>query len=311
MDATDEEGVVTERGIERSREERHYVPVILKRTDESQRHPDDVLASAITDGLEQLERPTLSLYLSAVAAGLILGFTAMAVAVVTAITADQSGTLLQRLATAFVYPLGFVLCIMSGTELFTEHTATAVYPVLDRRASVLQMLRLWLLVGLGNLTGATASAGLLVFAEAVVGARAGYLDVGRHLVEYPDLPLFASSLLAGWLMALGAWLIHATSPGISQIVSIYIVTFLIGLGGLHHSIAGAVEMLTALFLSDHLTVGQSLHFIGMALFGNLVGGSLFVAVLNYGHIRRTRRAEKRQGSTRAQSGGPSPRGSKG
>lgn len=299
MDVTDEEGMVTERGLERSREERHYVPVILKRTDESQRHPDDVLASAIADGLEQLERPSLSLYLSAVAAGLILGFTAMAVAVVTVVTLDQSGTLLQRLATAFVYPLGFVLCIMSGTELFTEHTATAVYPVLDRQASVGQMLRLWLLVGLGNLTGAAVSAGLLVFAEGVVGARAGYLDVGRHLVEYPDLPLFASSLLAGWLMALGAWLIHATSPGISQIVSIYIVTFLIGLGGLHHSIAGAVEMLTALFLSDHLTVGQSLHFIGMALFGNLVGGSLFVAVLNYGHIRRTRRAEKRQGSTAA------------
>jgi len=294
-----DEGVVTERALERSREERHYVPVILKRTDESIRHPDDILASAIEDGLEQLERPTLSLCLSAVAAGLILGFTAMAVAVVTAITADHSGTLLQRLATAFVYPLGFVLCIMSGTELFTEHTATAVYPVLDRRASVPQMLRLWLLVGLGNLTGAAVSAGLLVFAETVVGAREGYLDVGHHLVAHTDLPLFASSLLAGWLMALGAWLIHATSPGISQIVSIYIVTFLIGLGGLHHSIAGAVEMLTALFLSDHLTVGRSLHFIGMALFGNLVGGSLFVAVLNYGHIRRTQKAEERQGATRA------------
>jgi formate/nitrite transporter FocA (FNT family) len=289
--ATDEGGVVTERALERSREERHYVPVILKRTDESQRHPDDILASAIADGLEQLKRPGFSLYLSAVAAGLILSFTAMAVAVVAAVTVGESGTLVQRLATAFVYPLGFVLCIMSGTELFTEHTATAVYPVLDRQASIPQMLRLWLLVGLGNLTGATAGAGLLVFAESVVGARAGYLDIGHHLVEYGGLPLFASSLLAGWLMALGVWLIHATSPGISQIVSIYIVTFLIGLGGLHHSIAGAVEMLTALFLSDHLTVAGSLGFIAMALFGNLVGGSLFVAVLNYGHIRRTQKAE--------------------
>jgi len=288
----DEEGVVTERGIERTREERHYVPVILKRTDESRRHPDDVLASAIADGLEQLERPALSLYLSAVAAGLILGFTAMAVAVMTVVTADMAGTMLQRLATALVYPLGFVLCIMSSTELFTEHTATAVYPVLDRQATVGQMLRLWVLVIAGNLTGAVASAGLLVFTEPVIGARAGYLEVGRHLLEFADLPLFASSLLAGWLMALGAWLIHATPPSVSQIVSIYIVTFLIGLGDLHHSIAGSVEMLTALFLSDHLSLGQSLHFIGMALFGNLVGGSFFVAVLNYGHIRRTREADE-------------------
>jgi len=287
-----DDGVVTERGLERSREEAKFVPVILKRSDQSRRHPDDILASAIEEGLEQLERPTLSLYLSAVAAGLILGFTAMAVAVMAVVTDGDSAALVQRLAVAFVYPLGFVLCIMSGTELFTEHTATAVYPVMDRKASVLQMLRLWLLVLAGNLTGALASAGLLVSAETVVEARDGYLSIGHHLVEYGAPSLFASSLLAGWLMALGAWLIHASAPGVGQIVSIYIVTFLIGLGGLHHSIAGAVEMLTALLLSDHLTVAQSLRFIGLAAVGNLVGGSLFVAVLNYGHIRHTQEADE-------------------
>lgn len=290
--ATADEGVVTERGLERTREEQRFVPVIVKRSDQAKRHPDDILSSAIEDGLEQLERPAPSLVLSAVAAGLILAFTALAVAMMTVVTEAYTGTMLQRLAAAFVYPLGFVLCIMSGTELFTEHTATAVYPVLDRQARIRQMLRLWVLVGAGNLLGALAGSGLLVFAEDVVGARAGYLEIGRHLVEFDNLPLFASSMLAGWLMALGAWLIHATPPGISQIVSIYIVTFLIGLGGLHHSIAGSVEMLTAYFLSDQLTLGQSLRFIGMALVGNLAGGSFFVAVLNYGHIRRTQKAEE-------------------
>jgi formate/nitrite transporter FocA (FNT family) len=97
-----------------------------------------------------------------------------------------------------------------------------------------------------------------------------------------------SAILAGWLMALGAWLILATPPTVSQIVSIYIVTFLIGVGGLHHSIAGSVEMFTALLMSDEFTLGQSGRFIGLALFGNLIGGSLFVAVLNYAHIRETR-----------------------
>jgi len=97
-----------------------------------------------------------------------------------------------------------------------------------------------------------------------------------------------SAVLAGWLMALGAWLILATPPTVSQIVSIYIVTFLIGVGGLHHSIAGSVEMFTALLMSGEFTIAQSARFIGLALFGNLIGGSLFVAVLNYAHIRETR-----------------------
>ena len=74
---------VKDRPIERLEEDQAFVPVIVKRTDEARRHPDDVLVTAIAEGLEQLCRPALSLGLSSIAAGLILGFTAMAVAVAT------------------------------------------------------------------------------------------------------------------------------------------------------------------------------------------------------------------------------------
>ncbi|WP_339138776.1 MAG: hypothetical protein WGN25_08800 [Candidatus Electrothrix sp. GW3-4] len=70
-------------------------------------------------------------------------------------------------------------------------------------------------------------------------------------------------------------------------ICIYLVTFLIGLGGLHHSIARSVEMFTALFISDHFTLLPGLRFLGLAMLGNLIGGSVFVAILNYGHIRTT------------------------
>jgi formate/nitrite transporter FocA (FNT family) len=124
--------------------------VIVKRTDEARRHPDDTLETAIEDGLEQLRRPSVSLALSSIAAGLILGFTAMAVAVTAAVVEGLQSPLLVRLATAVVW---FVICILSGTQLFTEHTAAAVYPVLDRRASVPSLLLLWGIVVAGNLMG--------------------------------------------------------------------------------------------------------------------------------------------------------------
>jgi formate/nitrite transporter FocA (FNT family) len=288
-DAREEEDPkpVTERELERAREDEDFVPVIVKRTDEARRHPDDVLQKAIEAGLEQLNRPPGSLFLSAMGAGLILGFTAMSVAVMSTVAGELGWTALERVATALVYPLGFVVCLMSGVELFTEHTATAVYPVLDRRAGPRRLLRLWLLVGIGNLIGTLASAALLTAADDVIVAHDGYVEVGRHLTEVAAWPLLASAVLAGWLMALGAWLILATAPTVSQLVSIYIVTFLIGLGGLHHSIAGAAEMFTAYMISDEFTAGQSARFIGLALAGNLVGGSLFVAGLNYAHIRKS------------------------
>lgn len=279
-----------DRKVQRIEEDLQFTPVIVKRIDQHSRHPDDVLVSAISEGLEQLCRPGLSLWLSSIAAGLILGFTAMAVGVATVAVAPlQDWPLLARALVAVGYPLGFIVCLMSGAELFTEHTATAVYPVLDRRASVARLIRLWLIVIVGNLVGAVLSAGLLTLAEPVIGARAGYIEIGKHLVEPGAFSLIVSAILAGWLMALGGWLMLATPVDFSQIVSIFIVTFLIGLGGLHHSIAGAVEMFAALFASDLFTPVQAARFIGLALFGNLIGGSLFVAVLNYAHIRETQR----------------------
>ena len=280
----------TDREVERSREDRDFVPVIVKRTDEARRHPDDILQTAIEEGYEQLQRRPLSLFLSAIGAGLILGFVAMSVGVVSTAMSGVDSVILQRIAVALVYPLGFVVCIMSGTELFTEHTATAVYPVLDQRSGFWRLLRLWLIVGAGNLLGTLVSAGLLTVADQVVGARAGYIQIGHHLTDVDWLPLTASAILAGWLMALGAWLILATPPRTSQMVSIYIVTFMIGLGGLHHSIAGSAEMLTAYLISDEFTAWQAARFIAMALAGNLIGGSFFVAGLNYGHIRQSQPA---------------------
>ncbi len=277
----------TERELEREQEDTRFVPVIIKRNDEARRHPDDILQAAIEDGEEQLHRAPFSLFLSAVGAGLILGFTAMSVGLMSSLVADLDSRLIETVAIALVYPLGFVVCLMSGTELFTEHTATAVYPVLDKQSGVWRLLRLWVLVGAGNLLGTFLSAGLLTAAEDVIQARDGYIRVAHHLVGAEALPLVASAVLAGWMMALAAWLILATPPTISQLASVYIATFIIGFGGLHHSIAGSAEMFTALLIGDEFTLGQAIRFIALAMAGNLVGGSLFVAGLNYAHIRKS------------------------
>ncbi|MEA2116143.1 MAG: formate/nitrite transporter family protein [Thermodesulfobacteriota bacterium] len=278
---------VTERSIERQEEEEEYQSVIVKRTDEIQRHPDDMISFAVTEGLEQHNRPPLSLLMSSIAAGLVICFTAMAVAIVTKESSSSSSDLVRRLAPALVYPLGFIACIISGTQLFTEHTASAVYPVLDKKATFSNLIRLWILVIFGNLIGVTLSASLLVAVDDIVQAHEGYIKIAEHLVDVDFIPLFISALLAGWLMALGSWLLLATHNVSGKVVLIYLVTFLIGLGGLHHSIAGSAEMLIALFISDSYTFNQAIRFIFIALAGNLVGGSIFVAALNYIHIRRT------------------------
>lgn len=276
----------TSRAIERGVEDREYVPVIVKRTDTSFRHPDDTLERAIQEGIEQHERSKLSLFLSAIAAGLILGFAAMCVALVSQLAPQSQNLMVNRVLMALVYPLGFIVCIMSGTQLFTEQTAKALYPVLDQKAELSSLFRLWGIVLAGNFVGTLSSSTLIYFSESVILAKSGFIFLSNHLTHYSFFEVFISAILAGWLMAQGGWLVLSASPGSSQIICIFIVTFIIGLGGLHHSIAGSAEIFTGLFHSPGANILGSLKFLSSAVMGNLVGGSFFVGILNYGHIKK-------------------------
>jgi hypothetical protein len=72
-------------------EDEKIIPVIFKRSNTTRRHPDHALSNGIEEGLEQLNRQIASLLLSAVAAGLIVGFSsAMAVAVLLSATEHKS-----------------------------------------------------------------------------------------------------------------------------------------------------------------------------------------------------------------------------
>lgn len=277
----------TDRSLERKSEDQSYIPVIVKRNDQAIRHPDDTLKFAIEEGLEQHTRPRLSLLLSAISAGLILGFAAMCVALMSQLFPSSEGVLVNRLACALVYPLGFIVCVMSGTVLFTEQTATALYSVLDRKSTLMSLLALWAIVLVGNFIGTFFSSFLLYFAEPVINANVGFTHILDHLISYSFSEVFFSAILAGWLMAQGGWLIVATPPASAQMLSIYIVTFIIGFGGLHHSIVGSAEIFSGLLHADNPEYLKSFSFLVSAVLGNLVGGTIFVAALNYAHIKKT------------------------
>ncbi len=282
-----EDDSLTNRALERKQENKDYTPVILKRTDEAFRHPDDILEKAIEAGLEQHDRPLFSLFLSAISAGLILGFAGMCVALISQLFPAAENFMLNRLAVAFVYPLGFIICLMSGTQLFTEHTAMAVYPVLDKKAKLKSLFTLWTVVLIGNLVGTLLSSILLFFADPVISAQQGIVDIAHHLTQFSFKEIFISAVLAGWLMAQGGWLVLATPPTSSQILCIFIVTFIIGFGGLHHSIAGSAEIFSGLLHSSRPLYKESAISLASSILGNLLGGSFFVGFLNYAHIKKT------------------------
>ncbi|MFK7872899.1 MAG: formate/nitrite transporter family protein [Oligoflexales bacterium] len=281
-----QEEAQTHRTKEREKEDEKYIPVIIKRIDEIVKHPDDTLSYAIKEGFEQFKRPAISLFLSSIVGGLIIGFVAMLAAFATSLVENPT-TSFGRLIIALFYPLGFIVCVMSGAKLYTEQTATAIYPVMDKQASVVKLLKLWGYVLCGNLIGTFISAVLLTSADEAIQLKESYDVLAHHLVALSPQTVFISAILAGWLMAQGSWLILSTSTASGQILCVYIVTFIIGVGGLTHSIAGSAELFLALLGTPSITIAQAAQTLLVAIIGNSIGGSFFVGVLNYAHIRIT------------------------
>jgi formate/nitrite transporter FocA (FNT family) len=163
---------------------------------------------------------------------------------------------------------------------------SAVLPVLARKSGILQLLRLWGLALVANLVGGAAIAaviGLLGPAMHVVEPKA-LAEIAQQLIVQPGRIMLVSAVLAGWLMGLMTWLVSASRDSTAQILTVWMTAFVIGLIGLHHSIAGTIEVLMAVFAS-RATFADYAHFIVWAVVGNAIGGSCFVALLKFGHVR--------------------------
>jgi formate/nitrite transporter FocA (FNT family) len=192
--------------------------------------------------------------------------------------------------TALAYTVGFVLVIVGRSALFTEQTTSAVLPVLSRRVPAWGLLRLWALVLVGNLLGGAIVAAFLPH----LGQRLGIVDaaalvtIADKLIRHPSSIVFLSAVAAGWLMGLLAWLVVASRETVSQLLIIVLVTFVIGIANLHHSIAGAVEVLMAVFANVGPAPSDYWRVVGWSVVGNAVGGAVFVALLKFGHVRASR-----------------------
>jgi formate/nitrite transporter FocA (FNT family) len=251
---------------------------------------EDILRVQLKQGLSELNRPSSGLFISALSAGLDVGFGPFLMAVVlTTAGFSFSSPVAGELLMANAYALGFVFVVMGRSELFTEHTTLAVLPVLDGQASLVQLGRLWGLVYVGNVIGSAVFAGIIVLiAPALdIAEPRAFVQIAEGFTEYRWPVIVAAGILAGWLMGLLSWLVAAAQESVSRLLFVWLIATAIGFAHLPHSIAGTVEVLAGVLVSPELTYVDFLQFLGAATVGNAVGGSVFVSLLKYGHVVRS------------------------
>lgn len=244
----------------------------------------EILKQEIITGLSELRRSNKGLFLSSLSAGLNTGFSVLLMAVVYTHFLAELGPAITRFAVANAYSVGFILVILGRSELFTEHTSLAVLPVLDGRAEVRDLGRLWSIVFAGNILGSAAFALLLTHLGPAIDAAepAAFSKIALHMVEQEGWAIFLSAVLAGWLMGEAGWLVAAARDTVGQILCVWGVTTTIGLAGLHHVVVGTGEVIVG-FSTGATDWPDLLRFLLLVGSGNAFGGVVFVAMIKYGH----------------------------
>jgi formate/nitrite transporter FocA (FNT family) len=231
------------------------------------------------EGQDELRRTNSMLIWSGLAAGLSMGFSLVSEGL---IQAHLPNAVWRPLLVNFGYSIGFLIVVLGRQQLFTENTLTVILPLLTRRdrATFLGVARIWTIVLATNLIGAGIFAGILsragLFPPEV---QLAFGEIARQSIGADFGAVFVRGVFAGWLIALMVWLLPAADAQKATII--VLVTYVVGLGGFSHIVAGSAEALY-LVLTGGATFGQFLlGFAVPTLLGNVFGGVMLVAALNH------------------------------
>ena len=246
----------------------------------------NILEREMESALKEMDRPSVGTFISGFSAGLNLSFGALFMAMTLTFAGGFGSELTKQVALAGVSSIAFLFVVIGQTELFTAHSTMAVLPVLDGRASVRDLGRIWAVTYVSNLLGCGAFVALIVAIGEPMGIAepSAFGSLAGALVGLPWWIITLSGVVAGWLMGMATWLSAASRDTVGRIVFVLLTTAAIGFGPFHHAILGTTEVLSAIVLGTGVAPGAFVPFLVFTTIGNVLGGTVFVALLNYGHI---------------------------
>lgn len=257
----------------------------------------EILEKVSDSGIAKAEGKTLRLLIWALLAGAYIAFGAQASQMVSFnLLADPDSLGVGRLVSAAVFPVGLMMVVLCGAELFTGN-CLMIIGVLDRKIRISRMLRNWVLVYLGNFLGALLvvalmkSTGLWETGSGLLGASV--IKTAQAKVQLSFGQAFVRGILCNWLVCLAVWMSTGARETVSKIFAIWFCIGLFVISGFEHSIANmyfipagiaaaADSGLAQLAGCDVsvLTVGNFLikNLLPVTL-GNILGGGLFVGMV--------------------------------
>lgn len=247
----------------------------------------EIVEDATRIGERRLERPAIGDAITAFIGGMSICFGVIAMAWAGASLGGTASPSPAHLVGSLAYPIGFVILLVGKSELFTENFLLPVTGVLEGHGQFGQLLGLWGRSLALNLLGAFVFAALISRPGVLPDAVAIEIQtLGEHVLDDTFGAAFVKAIFAGWLMTILTWLLLAAEGVGPRLFIIWVIGTLIVLGEFAHIIISGGEVFMSLFLEGDVAIDRWLTgtFFPI-LFGNVLGGTIFVTLLHYVQAR--------------------------
>ncbi len=198
---------------------------------------------------------------------------------------------MQKILSGCVFPIGLILVVVLGAELFTGNNAVLIPALWQRRVTWLDVIGNWTLVYIGNFIGAFLVTYLLVYLcglTAVEPYHSSIIKVAEAKVSMDWHVVFLKGIGANWCVCLGVWLAMSGHNLVEKMAGSWLPVMAFVALGFEHSIANMFFIPLGMMEGADVGVMESIisSFIPATL-GNIVGGALFVGATHaYLYLKR-------------------------
>ena len=187
---------------------------------------------------------------------------------------------LQRLLSGAAFPLGLILVVLLGAELFTGNNAVLMPGMLDGKIKPISVVKNWVLVYLGNFVGALVFTYFFVHLAGLTAAEpySGAVQrIAEAKVSMPWGVVLLKGIGANWFVCLGVWLANTAKTAGARMFGCWLPVMAFVAMGFEHSIANMFFIPIGMLEGANVTIHQFLiDNLIPATIGNIIGGALFV-----------------------------------
>lgn len=211
--------------------------------------PSEIARIYVDVGFGKARLPRWKMFVLGIFAGAFIAFGAAGSSIA---SCGVQPAALGRVLSALVFPIGLMLVLCAGGELFTGNSLLLV-PLIEKRITVSWMLSNWITVYLGNFVGSLLIS-LAVVGSHTLGLYGGELaklavNTAVTKVSLPLSDVIIRGILCNIMVCLAVWVAFAAKDLVSKIVALYLPVFLFVLCGFEHCIANMYFVPTGIFAS--------------------------------------------------------------